>query len=80
MLDGVTIDRTISVVAIAEEPNVRSTLSWLDPDNSDDRIIAGVLEVQVRHPGDRVILVSGDVNLQNKADAAAIEILEPPTA
>jgi hypothetical protein len=28
---------------------LRSTLSWLDP-NSDDRIIAGVLEVRVRHP------------------------------
>lgn len=80
LLGGVTVDRTITVVAVAEEPNVKATLSWLDPDSADDRIVAGVLEVQVRHPSDRVVLVTGDINLQNKADAAAVEVVEPPAA
>lgn len=80
LLRGVTVDQTITVVAVAEEPNVRSTLSWLDPDNADDRVVAGVLEVQVRYPSDRVVLVTGDINLQNKADAASIAVVDPPPA
>lgn len=33
LLDGVTCDHTIHVVAVAEEPQVATTLSWLDPTN-----------------------------------------------
>ena len=42
--DGVTVDRTITVKAIASEPNMQNALTWLDKDNRDDRIIASVLE------------------------------------
>lgn len=80
LLQGVTVAQTITVAALAEEPSVKSTLSWLDPENRDDRIVAAVLEVQVRHPTARVLLVTGDINLQNKADAAVIETVEPPAA
>ena len=54
----------------------RSTLKWLDEDNCDDRIIASVLEVQSSNPTARVVLVTGDINLLNKADVARIESAE----
>ena len=74
--EGVTVDRTITVKAIASEPNMENTLSWLDENNRDDRIIAGVLEVQSTQPNARVVLITGDINLSNKADVARIETEE----
>lgn len=69
---GVTVAKSICVRAIAAEPNMKNSLSWLDPENMDDRIVASVLEVQSAHPTDKVILVTGDINLTNKAEAAGI--------
>lgn len=76
--EGVTLNRTISVRAIAEEPDVRGTLRWLDPSNRDDRIIASALGIQVLAPSARVVLVTSDINLQNKADAATLPYAETP--
>ena len=77
--DGVTVNRTVTVKAVASEPDMQHTLSWLDEHNHDDRIIANVLEVQSSYPTARVVLVTGDINLLNKADVARIdaEELEP---
>lgn len=74
--EGVTVDRTIKVKAVASEPKMGKTLSWLDENNRDDRIIASVLEVQTTYPNARIVLVTGDVNLSNKADVARIETAE----
>ena len=74
--EGVTVDRTITVKAVASEPKMGKTLSWLDEKNRDDRIIASVLEVQSSYPNARVVLVTGDINLSNKADVARIETAE----
>lgn len=74
--EGVTVNRNITVQAIAREPDIKSALSWLDFDNQDDRIIASVLEIQAASPTARVVLVTGDVNLANKADVARIETAE----
>lgn len=74
--DGVTVDRTITVKAIANEPDMAQTLTWLDKENRDDRIIASVLEVQSAYPNARTVLVTGDINLSNKADVARIETAE----
>ena len=71
--NGVTVDRTITVRAIAIEPSMKDTLKWLDKENRDDRIIASVLEVQSSYPNARVVLITGDVNLLNKADFARID-------
>lgn len=76
LLDGVTVSKTITVKAVANEPDMQSTLTWLDENNRDDRIIATVLEVQSTHPAARVVLVTGDINLLNKADVAQIENAE----
>ena len=73
---GVTVDRTITVRAIANEPDMKNTLTWLDRINRDDRIVASVLEVQAANPTATVILVTADVNLMNKADVARIETAE----
>ena len=71
--NGVTVDGTITVRAVAIEPDMQDTLTWLDKENRDDRIIASVLEVQSSYPNARVVLVTGDVNLSNKADLARID-------
>ena len=76
LLDGVTVSRTITVRAVASEPDMQCTLTWLDEHNRDDRIIATVLEVQSDHPAARVVLITGDINLLNKADVAQIESAE----
>ena len=76
LLKGVTVDKTITVRAIAVEPDLSKSLTWLDKDNLDDRIIASVLDVQSFYPNAQVILVTGDVNLSNKAELARIETSE----
>ena len=55
---------------------MHDSLSWLDPTIDDDRIIASVLEVQAANPSDQVVLVTGDINLLNKAEAACIDHAE----
>jgi len=76
LLEGVLVDKTIQVRAIHDEPNVANSLSWLDPSNKDDRIIATTLHIQSRAPSARIVLVTGDINLQNKSDAASVS---PPS-
>jgi hypothetical protein len=78
LTQGVVVDKTIRVRAIAEEPRFGSTLGWLDLTSGDDRIVASVLEVQASEPAASVTLVTGDINLQNKAEAARIPYAEPP--
>lgn len=76
VLKGVTIHKTICVQMIATEPDFSRTLSWLDKDNMDDRIIASALDVQIKRPYDKIVLVSADLNLQNKAKLALLDIAD----
>jgi len=77
--EGVPIlkDR-IQLVAVATEPGKDSFLPWLDSSNSDDRILANTFEVMRSRPRSAVILVTRDINLQNKAEIALIPFVEPP--
>jgi len=75
---GVKVDQSITVRALHAEPDMNDTLSWLDPAVDDDRIIAGVLAIQAEHPGARAVLITGDINLMNKSDAALVETAEAP--
>lgn len=79
MLTGVTINKSITARMVAHEPNFTKTLSWLDSTNDDDRIIASVLEIQCADPSACVMLVTFDINLQNKAEMAGLPYNEPPT-
>ena len=60
------------------EVDTRSVLQWLDPGVPDGRIMAAALRLQSDHPAGVVILVTTDINLQNKADAVGLPYVEPP--
>src|SRR5690625_986556 len=77
LTEGVTMVKGKSeVLAVATEPDFSSTLDWLDSENNDDRLIASTLEIMRRHPQSPVVLMTGDINLQNKAELAQIPIIE----
>lgn len=69
----------IELSTIATEPNFANTLPWLDKTNNDDRFLAAVMEVMKKRIDSPVLIVSLDINLQNKAGFAAIPYVEPPT-
>jgi hypothetical protein len=75
---GVKVQGQVVVRTEGREPKVDASLSWLDPTVVDDRIIACLLELQRRHPTDRVVLLTGDVNLLAKADMAGIPTADTP--
>lgn len=76
LLDGVTVEKTIVLKMVASEPNFNKTLSWLDRENNDDRIIASALEIQRANPASAVYLVTGDINLQNKTVMASLSYID----
>jgi len=79
VIQGVVLTKNVSQVkAIATEPQMDKTLSWLDSENDDDRILASAIEVMRMSPRSRVAIVSRDINLQNKAEFARISFVEPP--
>ena len=77
MLKGVTVNKKITIKMVATEPKFNKTLQWLDSSNNDDRIIASILELQSTNPSSKVVLVTADLNLQNKAELAKLPIVEP---
>jgi predicted ribonuclease YlaK len=78
---GVPLRKGVSTFrALATEPALDKSLPWLDPTNDDDRMIATVVEVMRQHPRSTVMLVTQDINLQNKAELASVPYVEPPVA
>lgn len=75
---GVTLTRGITVLTEAAEVDPSLFVSWLDASVPDDRILGSALALQVRHPGSPVVLVTSDLNLQNKADAVGASYVETP--
>ena len=79
LVDGVPLVTGVSTLqTIAMEPKLGDSLPWLVPANNDDRFIAAVLEVMRIRPRAPVVLISRDINLQNKAEFAGLPFLEPP--
>ena len=76
VLEGVTVAKIVTVKMVPTEPNFDQNLSWLDPENNDDRIIANILEYQIANPNDKVILITGDINLQNKSQLASLNFYD----
>jgi rRNA-processing protein FCF1 len=76
VLEGVTVDKTITVKMLATDPRFEQTLPWLDKENADDRIIASLLELQLSHLSDKVIFVTADINFQNKAQMANLSFVD----
>jgi len=78
--DGVTIvTGHIRLRTLAIEPHVEDTLPWLDRGVPDDRMLASTVEAMRMHPRSTVAIVTGDINLQNKASFAGVPFLEPPS-
>ena len=79
LTEGVPVIKDkIWVKAIAVEPDFNNTLSWLDIQNNDDRILASFIEIMSLHPKSIIILVTNDLNLQNKAEFARIPWVPSP--
>jgi predicted ribonuclease YlaK len=57
---------------------MEESLPWLDADNRDDRFIASAIEVMRARPRSAVVIVTRDLNLQNKAEFASLPFVEPP--
>lgn len=76
LIDGVTVEKSIKLKMVAAEPNFNRTLSWLDKENNDDRIIASVLEIQRDNPSSAVCIVTSDINLQNKVEMARLSYID----
>lgn len=78
--DGVPLRQGLSRIrSIAVEPDFTATLPWLDPSHADDRLVATFVDVMRRNPRSPVLLVTRDVNLQNKMEFAGLPFAEPPT-
>ncbi len=60
------------------EPNFSKTLSWLDSSNNDDRILASYIEVMKIYLNSPIVIVTNDINMQNKAEFAGLPFVEPP--
>lgn len=75
--NGVKVAGNVSLRAEHRESRCGDILDWLDPSVPDDRILAAALDLQGRQPACAVVLVTGDVNLQNKAAAVAMAFVEP---
>ncbi len=76
---GVTLVNDKSKIqAVSIEPDMTKSLQWLDSNNNDDRLIAGVIEVMRNRPNSYVMAVSRDINFQNKAEFADLPFIEPP--
>jgi hypothetical protein len=81
LTSGVTVvTGSLSIRALATEPNLDQTLPWLRAHSNDDRILGSMIEIMRLHPRARIALVTRDINLQNKAEMARISYVEPPEA
>ena len=80
LAEGVTIvNNSISLRTISEEPNMSQTVSWFVPDSNDDKILTSFIGLMRANSKSKVILVTSDINLQNKADTLGFPYSEPPS-
>jgi rRNA maturation endonuclease Nob1 len=66
-LEGVPLAGKTSFREVAQAPSFDGTPSWLSKSNADDRILGGALELAQRELTSRIVLVTRDRNMQNKA-------------
>ena len=76
--NGVPIVTGIStIMSVATEPRLPDSLPWLDATSADDRFLASGLEVMRQNVRADVVVVTRDVNLQNKLDFAHLPSADP---
>lgn len=78
LLQGATLAAGIStVMAIPVEPKMSDSLPWLDSASLDDRLLASVIEVMRLNPHASVIVITRDINFQNKLEFARVPFVSP---
>ena len=81
LTEGVSVvNGRIALRSVAVEPRADDLLPWLDPACGDDRMLSGCVEAMRMHSRSVLALVTGDINLQNKAEFARVPFIEPPEA
>lgn len=65
-----------SVKVIPTEPSFDHLPSWIDPNNLDDRFIGSVIELQRQYPSSEIIVVTNDINMQNKLEFADLSFTD----
>lgn len=78
LLDGVEIKPGLRIFSRPQEPEFDGLPGRLDRSVPDDRILAAAFELQRERPAAAVVLVTGDINLQTKADLARLPFAETP--
>jgi hypothetical protein len=80
LLQGVEMTDRIILMTRYYEPRADRHSSWLNLNVADDRFIASALEVFWEHPKARVLTISGDFNVVNKARAAGLSAVHATLA
>ncbi len=79
LIEGVPLASGVSqVVALAAEAVMEETLPWFDASINDDRVLASTIELMRSRPRSSVVIVTRDINMQNKAEFARLAFVEPP--
>ena len=76
LFEGVKF-RDYMIIVPPKESDFSNTLNWLDQSSLEDRIIAAVLAFEHTHHDKIVVLVTENINLQNKAEMASLPVIEP---
>ena len=79
VLEGISGAHGLKIKMLAKEPDFSQLPNWLDPSNKDDRIVASAIELQRLSPASTITIVANDINMQNKAKLASINVLHSPT-
>jgi rRNA maturation endonuclease Nob1 len=66
-LEGVPLAGKTTFREVAHDPSFDGAPTWLSRSNADDRLLVGALELAQRQLTSRVVLVTRDRNMQNKA-------------
>jgi predicted ribonuclease YlaK len=77
LFGGVKITDNIAAFSIAAEPKFEGKPGWLDPNNQDDRFLASCFEVASNYPDSEIAIMTSDINMQNKAEFAFFDYLDP---
>lgn len=74
VLKGVNLEHgKVVLKMLASEPKYDAMPSWIDKGNNDDRIIASILDYQVKNMNSDCYLITRDINMLNKAELAGIK-------
>jgi hypothetical protein len=76
VINGVKLNNGVTAIMRATDPNFSNLPSWINPNNNDDKIIGSVLELQREKPGAKIIVISNDINMNNKCSLANIPCIK----